>query len=928
MDDVRLASRLTSQTINFCTLRIPLREMKACFLILALLGCVAAAKAQVSGNVRPNPETKPAAFPFSIEPSGADRCVYCHPAEVQGFARSAMAHALRRSGKEPDGSVIAHGSTITMRSSPTGFWQTWENGGDKTAYRVDYVIGSGEHASGYLVDLGRHLFQSPVAYYKSRQTYDLAPGYENQPDPDFTRPVSEECVLCHSGTALHVPGTLNQYWSPAFPAEGITCERCHGPAERHLADPRAGTIINPAKLERAARDSICEQCHLFGVARVPNPGKKLSDFLPGRPLEDTYTIYRNVMPEGMPAGDFKVISHVEQLAVSSCAQNSGGRLWCTTCHNPHGELVQSIAYYRSRCLSCHTGKFATSHPSGASNCLECHMPRRNAKDGGHTVFTDHRIQRRPLAPVELPPNSKIAAWREPSPDLQKRNLGIAYIDVGMQRHSAPLIIQGYRDLTEVQGQFANDGDFFKWIGEALLLGKQTAEARMAFERALQLDANSALTEASVASPYLQEGDDIQAIAHLQRAVAMDPLFLPAASTLIGLYEKHGKAVEAAELSGKIRAAMNSPMEDEHSPSAGRTKNSEEDFKNIQVFQGVPSDQLIPAMEFMAASLGVECSYCHVEDHFEKDDKKAKQKAREMIRLVTALNATEFAGRREITCYSCHRGSADPADTPALESAMRLDASAVAAEGPKPPTDLPPASRLLDSYVKALGGAIALQKISSRVGRGVIRFDGKSAAVEVLVQTPNKWALIRHLPEGDNLQVLDGRTGLVALPGRPVRTMHRSDSEAAQLDADLQFPLHVQGVFPELRLEYPEIIGGHEAYVLLGVRDGHPAVKFYFDEQSHLPLRVIRYSESPLGFNTSRIDYADYRDVDGVQVPFRVVLTQPKSSSTIQFEEIVHNVQIDPAKFAKPPSVRAPAKPTTTPHAEGASGRHRATISER
>jgi len=80
MDDVRLASRLTSQTINFCTLRIPLREMKACFLILALLGCVAAAKAQVSGNVRPNPETKPAAFPFSTEPSGADRCVYCHPA--------------------------------------------------------------------------------------------------------------------------------------------------------------------------------------------------------------------------------------------------------------------------------------------------------------------------------------------------------------------------------------------------------------------------------------------------------------------------------------------------------------------------------------------------------------------------------------------------------------------------------------------------------------------------------------------------------------------------------------------------------------------------------------------------------------------------------------------------------------------------------
>ena len=118
MDNVRLASRWTSRTIDFCTLRTPLRGMKACFLILALLGCVAVAKAQVSGNVRPNPETKPGARPFSTEPSGADRCVYCHPAEVQGFARSAMARALRRSGKEPDGSVIAHGSTITMHSSP------------------------------------------------------------------------------------------------------------------------------------------------------------------------------------------------------------------------------------------------------------------------------------------------------------------------------------------------------------------------------------------------------------------------------------------------------------------------------------------------------------------------------------------------------------------------------------------------------------------------------------------------------------------------------------------------------------------------------------------------------------------------------------------------------------------------------------------
>ena len=137
-----------------------------------------------------------------------------------------MAHSLRRPGQEPDGTVTAHGSKITMYSTPAGYWQRWENGGDQSDYHIDWVVGSGNHASGYLVDIGGHLFQSPVAYYKSRQSYDLAPGYENQPDPDFTRPIREECVLCHSGNALYVTGTLNEYRAPIFPAseEAITCE--------------------------------------------------------------------------------------------------------------------------------------------------------------------------------------------------------------------------------------------------------------------------------------------------------------------------------------------------------------------------------------------------------------------------------------------------------------------------------------------------------------------------------------------------------------------------------------------------------------------------------------------------------------------------------------------------------------------------------
>ena len=99
------------------------------------------------------------------EPAGASRCQFCHPSQVEGYARSAMAHSLRRAAQEPVGTVNTPEEKITMYSSPTGYWQRLESGGDVTNHRIDYVIGSGNHASGYLLGLAGHLFQSPVAYY-------------------------------------------------------------------------------------------------------------------------------------------------------------------------------------------------------------------------------------------------------------------------------------------------------------------------------------------------------------------------------------------------------------------------------------------------------------------------------------------------------------------------------------------------------------------------------------------------------------------------------------------------------------------------------------------------------------------------------------------------------------------------------------------
>jgi photosynthetic reaction center cytochrome c subunit len=863
---------------------------------------------------------KPADIPLPGEPTGASRCQVCHASEVEGYARSAMAHSLRRAGEGPEGAVSTSDAKITMFSTPDGYWQRLESAGNKTTYRVDYVIGSGNHANGYLVNLSGHLFQSPVAFYKSRNSYDLAPGYEKTEDPDFNRPVAEGCVFCHAGTELHVAGTENQFRAPVFPAEAITCERCHGPSERHLADPRAGTIVNPSKLEPAARDSVCEQCHLMGAARVLNPGREFRDFQAGQKLESTFTTYHDVLSPGTPPTEFKVISHVEQLAMSVCARSSQGRMWCGTCHDPHNKPVEPVQYYRSRCLSCHNDGFPKLHPSTESNCIRCHMPRRDAQDGGHTAFTDHRIQRRSQPQSELPPAGDIAAWREPAPDLQKRNLGIAYLNAGFQRRSSESIIRGYRMLTEVQNQFAYDPELFTWMGTALLVGKKSSEAELAFDRALELNPNSAVEETNAAAAHQQAGDIDGTIAHLERAVAIDPLHLSAASELINLYRQQGSAKKANELSDRVAALMKQDTgsglagSSERTSVAASTSTSpalaEAVFKNIQVLKTIPSDQIIPTMRVMTAALGVRCSFCHVEGHFEEDAKPPKEVARSMMRMMSSINQNHFEGTREVTCYSCHRGATKPATMPPAENESTGSESArnkLSSEARGRPEremlsrDLPTAEQLIDKFIQALGGASALSKITTRVETGSEEVEGKSVRVEIVDKGPDKQLFVQHTTTGDTVTALNGNTGWVSVPGHPARDLGGSEVDAARMDADLQFALHLSQIFPEFRVEYPEEVDGGEAYIVLGIRKGYPPWKFFFDVQSGLLVRLVRYSDSPLGLDPTAIDYTDYREVDGVKAPFSWTIERSSSRTTTRIEEVKQNVAIDDAEFQVPPA---------------------------
>ena len=349
------------------------------------------------------------------------------------------------------------------------------------------------------------------------------------------------------------------------------------------------------------------------------------------------------------------------------------------------------------------------------------------------------------------------------------------------------------------------------------------------------------------------------------------------------------------------AGAQSASQPSQGPAAAPTKLAEEQFKNIQALKGIPADQVVPSMQFIGASLGVECEYCHVHGAMEKDDKKPKVTARKMIAMMMAINKDNFEDRRDVTCFSCHRGAKDPVGTPIIRDE---DAKLDNAEGRKSSEGkpaLPTADQLLDKYLAALGGANALQKISTCVQKGTITaFGGERFPVEIYSKGTDKRVSIMHLKGGDSITSFDGKQGWLGVPGR-THMMSAAENAAARIDADLYFAAHLKTMFQKFRVDVGEKIDGHETFLVDGRNEGQPPLQLYLDQQSGLLLRLVRYAETPLGRNPTQIEYADYRDAGGVKMPFRWTLARPGNRFTIQIDQIQQNVPVDDAKFVAPPA---------------------------
>ncbi len=343
------------------------------------------------------------------------------------------------------------------------------------------------------------------------------------------------------------------------------------------------------------------------------------------------------------------------------------------------------------------------------------------------------------------------------------------------------------------------------------------------------------------------------------------------------------------------------------PPASNTagpKTAGQQFKNIKVLKDIPADQLIPGMQFIAASLGVECEFCHVQDAFDKDDKKTKVTARKMMEMMFTINEENFDGQREVTCYSCHRGSPKPVAMPPVmtaEAKPTTDEKAIHEGEDSKKSSGPAADQLFEKYLKAVGGVSAVDKVSSRVMKGTITFGDSNVPIEIYSKAPDERASFTHMPHGDSITVFDGHEGWLGVPGHPVREMHGPDVDGASMDADLHFPAHLTEMFSKVEVRGTEKVDDHDAYLVVGERAGKTPLQLYFDKESGLLVRLVRFGETPLGRLPTQIDYADYKETGGVKIPLRWTLARPGGRFTIQVSEVKQNVPVDDAKFAKPPS---------------------------
>jgi tetratricopeptide (TPR) repeat protein len=444
---------------------------------------------------------------------------------------------------------------------------------------ITHIIGSGNRARSYLhLYSSGELTQLPITWYPQENHWGMSPGYDKPKHQDFTRRIDYGCMFCHNGY-LPLPVGADRYGAEArFPQrlpQGIDCQRCHGPAARHIdlaSNGRAkreairSAVVNPARLPPELQMDVCQQCHLeITSAKLPQAVRRFNrptySFRPGERLSDYLVHFDH--PRGAGYDDkFEIVSAAYRLRQSKCFQKTAGRLTCTTCHNPHHTLrgEEAVAQFRAACRACHT-KIAAPHPDlTSSNCATCHMPRRRTDDVVHVTMTDHFIQRRKpdhdlLAPrqeKDLDYHGDIALYDpvhlpEPDRDLY---LGIALVTNGADRPKGIGLLE--RGIAAA-GKAAPLEAYIE-LAAAYAAEKNPAAAAENYRRALEIDSKLPLIRYDLGRTFARLGNNQAAREQYDQAIREDPDLSEAHNNLGTLLFLAGDFQRAAqEYQSAIRA---------------------------------------------------------------------------------------------------------------------------------------------------------------------------------------------------------------------------------------------------------------------------------------------------------------------------------------------------------------------------------------
>ncbi len=454
----------------------------------------------------------------TVEP-GNETCGACHTEIYKSYSMTIMAGA---SGSASDGIItgefhhqksgVRYRIYIQEDRAHMSFDRESEYGfhGQR---ELLYFIGSGRKGRTYLFSVQGFLFEAPINWYSQEARWNMAPAYTEAHESPMNLPSVVDCLNCHASSLQPtLPGTDNKYAGRPFLHNGITCERCHASGEGHKDGK--GMIVNPAKLSPERRDSICMECHFEGSVGIKQPGARLDQFQPGDRLSDYIHYFLLV---GNQPQTSQALSQFEALSLSVCKRNSGDKMSCTSCHDPHKDpsAAEKAAFYRGKCLNCHGEAFAARHHPDHFDCTQCHMPSLPSKDVAHTQSTDHRILRYPhvrqLPPVAPVPHLVPFPASEAS-QITTRDLALAW-ETMAQRNVEGASREADQYLRKAVKERPDDPLLLSALGYEDHQHKREKEARALYERALQLD--SLANDAAVNLGVLEAQSG-----HLQRAVQL------------------------------------------------------------------------------------------------------------------------------------------------------------------------------------------------------------------------------------------------------------------------------------------------------------------------------------------------------------------------------------------------------------------------